>query len=248
MQPSALAGKVALITGAAKRLGRATALALAAKGADVVLHYNHSADAAAALAEEIQRGGRQAWTLRCDLGEAPQTEDLMGHAIRAAGAVDILINNASIFPTGRVTEASVEDILANVQVHAVGPLLLSRALAAQGRGGHIINFLDARIADYDREHAAYHLSKRMLFTLTRMLALELAPDVLVNAVAPGLILPPPGEEEGFLDRMAHTNPMNRHGSPADVAEAVLFLLTSRFITGQVIFVDGGRHMKGRVYG
>ena len=104
------------------------------------------------------------------------------------------------------------------------------------------------MVDYDRAHAAYHLSKRMLFTLTRMMALEFAPQIRVNAVAPGLILPPPGQDASFLERMASTNPLGRHGDASDVADAVLFLTGAGFVTGQVIYVDGGRHMKGAVYG
>jgi len=134
-----------------------------------------------------------------------------------------------------------------VQVHALAPLTLSRALAKQGRDGHIINMLDSRVTDYDRDHAAYHLSKRMLLTLTRMLAMELAPRIAVNGVAPGLILPPAGKDESYLRDLAHTNPMNRHGGVGDITDAVLYLLTSRFVTGQVMFVDGGRHMRGPLY-
>jgi len=171
----------------------------------------------------------------------------MDRAVELAGPVDILVNNASIFPADTITQVDPREIHSNMQIHAITPLLLSRALAAQGREGHIVNMLDARIVDYDRRHAAYHLSKRTLFTLTRMLALELAPRVVVNAVAPGLILPPTGEDESYLEKMARTNPMHKHGCPQDVAEAVLFLLKSDFITGQVIFVDGGRHIRGCTY-
>jgi hypothetical protein len=248
MAAGRLAGRTALVTGAAKRLGRACALALARAGADVIIHYRRSEEEAAAVAEGVREAGRRAWTLQADLADTGEAAELMGRAVEAAGAVDILLNNASAFTDGRITEATAEEILSSVSLHAVAPLLLSRALAAQGRGGHVVNFLDTRVADYDREHAAYHLGKRMLFTLTRMLALELAPAVAVNAVAPGLILPPPGKDQRFLRDMARTNPMNRHGDADDVVQAVLFFLASPFITGQVIFVDGGRHMKGRVYG
>ena len=135
-----------------------------------------------------------------------------------------------------------------MRINAWAPFVLGRALARERRGGCIVNLLDSRITDYDAEHAAYHLSKRMLATLTRMMALEFAPRVRVNAVAPGLILPPPGEDDGYLERLKRTNPLERHGEPADVAEAVLFLARSLFVTGQTIFVDGGRHMRGAVYG
>ena len=243
-----LSGKTALVTGAAKRLGREIALALAGDGANVIVHYNRSMQPAAETAEEIRALARRAWTIPADLSDPEQAERLMDRAVAQAGPVDVLVNNASAFPSDRLLETTPQDIAASVQVHAIAPLLLSRALARQGRGGHVVNLLDSRVTDYDAAHAAYHLGKRLLFSLTRMLALELAPEVAVNAVAPGLILPPAGEDESFLERMAGTNPMGRHGSPRGVTEAVLFLLRSDFITGQVIYVDGGRHMKGRVYG
>jgi len=242
-----LEGATALVTGGAKRLGRAIALGLAAHGADVVVHYRRSEAQAATLLDEIRRMGRQAWAIAADLADDRQAERLIDRAVEVAGPLTILINNASIFHPGRITDASVDEILANMRVHAVAPLLLSRRFAAQGGAGHIINMLDSRVHDYDREHAAYHLSKRALLTLTRMLALELAPDVAVNGVAPGLILPPAGEDESYLQRLASTNPQNRYGGPEDIVDAVLYLLGSRFLTGQVVYVDGGRHMKGGVY-
>jgi pteridine reductase len=243
-----LSGRTALVTGAAKRLGRATALALARAGADMIVHYRSSTAEAEAAAAEIRSAGRRAWAIRADLAEPAEAERLMQQALQAAGAVDILVNSASIFPKDTVLDFALESLARNVQVNAAAPLQLCRAFAAQHRPGHIVNFLDSRIVDYDATHAAYHLSKRMLFTLTRMLALELAPEIRVNAVAPGLILPPPGEDDGYLAAQAHTNPLNRHGSAEDITDAVLFLVRSRFLTGQVLFVDGGRHMKGRVYG
>ena len=136
----------------------------------------------------------------------------------------------------------------NVNVNALAPFLLSRAFAAQQREGCIINFLDTRIMDYDKTHVSYHLSKRMLFSITRMMALEFAPKVRVNAIAPGLILPPEGKDETYLQDLAPSNPLQTYGGPGDIVEAVLFLLRGRYITGQVVYVDGGRHMLGGVYG
>ena len=207
--PPELAGKAALVTGAAKRLGRATALALARAGASVVAHFNTSVEAAEELAGRIRDVGPKAWTLQADLADPAQAEGLFARAVERAGPIDILINNASIFSPSHLSDFTVEELTANVHLHAVAPLLLGRALAAQGRAGVIVNFLDCRIVDYDRAHAAYHVSKRMLFTLTRMMALEFAPAVRVNGVAPGLILPPPGQDESFLDRMASSNPLHR---------------------------------------
>jgi hypothetical protein len=108
--------------------------------------------------------------------------------------------------------------------------------------------LDTRAFDHDPRHFAYHLSKRTLFSLTRIMAAEFAPKIQVNAIASGLILPPEGKDESYLASLAHTNPMQRYGGPRDITEAVLFLLRSTFITGQVIHVDGGRHLKGAFYG
>jgi pteridine reductase len=242
-----LAGKTALITGAAKRIGRAIALTLAQDGVHVVVHYNQSSADALALCDEIRKLGVSAWALPGDLMDAPQTACVFPEAMARAGPIDILVNNASIFERDTLWEATEESIAKNMRLHAVAPLVLARELAKQKRAAHIVNLLDTRVAVYDREHASYDLSKNALLALTRMLALELAPNVAVNAVAPGSILPPPGQSEAYLGKLAHANPLNRIGSPEDIADAVLFLLRSRFITGQVIYVDGGMHMKGHIY-
>jgi pteridine reductase len=243
-----LTDTVALITGAAKRLGRATAQALAAAGAGVVVHYRSSSEEADGLAQELTNAGARAWTVQADLANPDEASALFRRAMDIAGRVDYVVNNASIFHESNVLDFTPEDLASNLQIHALAPLALARAQAAAGSPGAIVHFLDTRVFDYDRKHAAYHLSKRMLFTLTRMLANELAPLIRVNAVAPGLVLPPVGKDQNYLDSLAHTNPMNTHGSAEDVAEAVVFLLRSDFITGQVIFVDGGRHMAGHMYG
>ncbi len=244
-----LRGELALVTGAARRIGRALATALAGAGCDVVVHYRSSGTEAEETARTVRARGRAAWTVRADLETDGGADAAFDAARESAGRpVGILVNNASIFPAGTLPETEAGEVLRNVRVNAVAPMSLGRRLAAQAAGGQVLNLLDARIADYDAAHAAYHLSKRMLFTLTRMMALEFAPAVRVNAVAPGLILPPPGEDEAYLERMKQTNPLGRTGSAEEVAEAALYLLRAPFVTGQVLFVDGGRHMKGAVYG
>lgn len=240
--------RIALVTGGAKRLGRATCLALADAGAAVIVHYNHSGEAALELVDRIRQSGGEAWTLQGDLRNTRRCTEMLAEAARLAGGLDILVNNASIFPAERITETRPDELEHCIAVHATAPLLLSRGLATHCQRGHIINVLDAKIHEYDDAHASYHLSKRMLLTLTRMLALELAPAIAVNAVAPGLVLPPEGKNESYLDALADTNPMHTHGSEADITQAMLYLLTSRFVTGQVMYVDGGRHMKGHTYG
>ncbi len=242
-----LSGRTALITGGAKRLGRAMSLRLARSGADVIVHYRSSAAEADALCDELTRGGSHAWALQADLADPGQAEGLIDAAFTRCAPVDILINNASIFPSDRIDEVGVEAIRTSLAVHAESPLVMSRALAARGVRGDVVNLLDSRAVDYDAAHASYHLGKRLLLTLTRMLARELAPDLAVNGIAPGLILPPPGEDESYLRKMAHTNFLHRWGSAEEIAETALFLVARRFITGQVIYVDGGRHMKGHMY-
>lgn len=240
--------KTALVTGAARRIGRATALALAKSGADVVVHFNRSANEAEETAAEIRSLGCSAWTAQADLADSSKAGRLMESAVGMAGHVDILVNNASIFRNGKVLEFAENELELNVRINAFSPLVLARAFAAQGRAGSIVNLLDARMVSYDSEHAAYSLSKRMLFSITRMLALELAPLIRVNAVAPGVIVPPDGEGQRYLERMKRTNPLASAGDLKGVTDAVLFLVASEFVTGQVIFVDGGRHLLNSVYG
>lgn len=247
-KPSELAGRTALVTGAGKRVGRVVSLALADAGVHVVAHYNTSAGPIAEVAEQIRSRGVKAWTIQADLARTEQVATLLPRVRDMAGPVDILINSASIFPSDTFKDVTPESIALNEQVNAVAPFILMRDFAGQGVEGDIVNYLDTRIVDFDAGHVGYHMSKRTLFTLTRIAATEYAPKVKVNAVAPGLILPPEGQDESYLANLARTNPLQRYGSPEEVAEATLFLLRASFITGQVIYVDGGRHLKGSFYG
>jgi pteridine reductase len=241
-------GKTVLVTGGAKRIGRAIALALARHGMNMVIHYHTSQHEAESAAAEVRTYGVKAWAVQADLSDLAQVETVIPTARALAGTLDILINSASIFPQNRLTDFTADDFMQNMHINALAPLWLSRAFAQQATEGVIINLLDTRIHGYDREHAAYHLSKRTLYTLTKMLSLELAPHIRVNGVAPGLILPPPGKDETYLEQQKQTNPLHRIGSLDDITEAIVFLLRSDFITGQVIYVDGGRHVKGAMYG
>jgi pteridine reductase len=243
----ALAGKTALITGAAKRVGAALARACAEAGMPLILHYRRSGAEAARLRDGLSDTGVPVHLLQADFSEAGAGAALMERALDAAGVVDVLINNAGIFPESTLRDFSAEALVENVQVNALAPLELCRAFAAQEKPGAILNFLDTMIRDYDRKHAAYHLSKRMLYSLTRMMAVEFAPAIRVNAIAPGLILPPEGKDESYLRGLSHSNPLKTWGGPGDVCDAALFLLRARFVTGQVIYVDGGRHLRGSMY-
>ena len=242
-----LNGKTVLVTGGAKRLGAALALALAEQGACVVVHYNRGGEAAKELARQITQAGGRAFALQADLLQVDAVAALVPGAIEQAGPLDILINNASIFNDITFAETTPDAIEKNMAVNAVAPMVLSRAFAAQRRPGAIINMVDTMVMDYDNKHVPYHLSKRALHALTHIMALEFAPDIRVNAVAPGLILPPEGKDESYLAGLAHSNPLNRYGSADDIVDAALYLLGAEFVTGQTLYVDGGRHLRGRMY-
>ncbi len=248
MNTANLTERTALVTGAARRIGRDIALALAGAGADVVVHCNQSVAEAEEVAAAIRALGRRGWVVQADLSDTERSCGLFAEARRAAGrAIDLLVNSASIFNEGRPCAVTPAEFQRNMAIHALTPLLLSQCVAAQRCRGDIINILDTRIHECDNEHAAYHLSKRALFTLTRMLAKELAPDIRVNGVAPGLVLPPPGRDQSYLKERAPLLPLQRHGDARDVSNAVLYLLNSPFVTGQVIYIDGGKHLRGSSY-
>lgn len=243
-----LTGKTVLVTGGAKRIGRAAALALADAGAHLVLHYHASRDACEAVAGEARLRGVQAWVVQADFSAPDAVSELFEEARALAGPLDFLVNSASIFEESTLSACSAAEVEGHVRVNALTPLMLARKLAAQDRDGAVVNFLDTMIQDYDRKHVPYHLSKRMLFSLTRMMAVEFAPKVRVNAVAPGLILPPEGKNDAYVEALHGSNPLNTHGTLATVTETVLFLLRNAFLTGQVIYVDGGRRLRGSMYG
>lgn len=246
-EPVELAGSRAFVTGGAVRLGRHAALALAERGVDVTIQYRSSADEAAETVEAMRALGVEARAIEADLERPEEARERFEQVRREVGGFDILVNNAAVFPEGDLRSFDSDDLMHCLRINALAPLELIRAFADQGRPGCVVNYLDTRVLDYDHRHVPYHISKRVLFDLTRMGAVEYAPLVRVNAVAPGLILPPPGKNESFLAEMAHTTPLGKYGGPEDVTRALLFLVASPFVTGQTIYLDGGRHMKGRMY-
>lgn len=241
-------GKTALITGGGHRLGKACALALANKGVHILLHYFHSKVKAEAAAEEIRELGVRCTTFKADLSAPEGGKSLFQEALRRGSGVDILINSASFFAEDTMRNLEWEDLIHSTALHGYNPLILSRLMAAQKKRGSIIHILDARNIDYDYRHFSYHLGKRMLHSMTRTMALEFAPLLRVNGIAPGVVLPPEEAGEDYREKLASSTPLQMTGTPEHITEALLFLVRNDFITGQIIYVDGGRNIKGAVYG
>ncbi|HEV8238372.1 MAG TPA: SDR family oxidoreductase [Thermoanaerobaculia bacterium] len=235
----------ALVTGGAVRLGRAIALALGRAGCDVAVHHRHSTRAAEEVTAEIAALGRRSVALAADLSDARACAPLVEEARRALGGLDVLVNNAAIFLPGDLASTSLADWDAQLALNLRAPFLLAQAFAG-GLGpeerGAIVNVSDARARRVGSGHLAYRVTKHALDHLTELLALELAPRVRVNAVAPGAMLAPGGDETALARRVAAAIPLRRAGGAEPVAEAVLYLLRAEFTTGVVLPVDGGEYL------
>jgi pteridine reductase len=244
MQPGQV--PVALITGGAKRVGRAVALHLARQGWDIAITYNTSGDDAASLASQVEGLRRQCAIIQADFND-PEAA-----AARVAGVVqqrfarlDLLMHNASLYERGGLLEADLDLVRRMMAIHVETPLLLTQKLAGMLRasGGSVIVMSDQQIERPGKTYAAYSISKAAITSAVKSLAREFAPDVTVNAIAPGAVIWPeemaPAAAERYLKRV----PLGRAGSPADVATLVEFLCTrGRYITGQMIRLDGGRSL------
>ncbi|NLV73115.1 MAG: SDR family oxidoreductase [Chloroflexi bacterium] len=240
-----LDGRTALVTGGCVRVGRAIAVALASKGARVALHYFSSADAAHAVADEIRALGSSCVLVQADLARPEAPARLVRTSVEALDGLDILINNAAIFPEGgwQDTTLQVWDEVFAINLRA--PFFLAQAFGLSLTGdarGHIINVADWRALRPGVGHTAYTLAKAGLVAMTYSLAQSMAPAVQVNAVAPGAVLPPPGGDQSYLDKLAAQVPLKRYGSPLDVAQAVVYLLESDFVTGEVLHITGGQQL------
>ncbi len=226
-----------LVTGAAKRVGAAIAEHLAGKGHHVVIHASSSIDEARALAARI--GGS---AVQADLTDLAAVGHVVGGADQAAGApIQHIVNNASFFQETTASDATYEDLDTMMRLHAWAPWVLARGLAGR-QGASVVNMLDTRITSHDPRHFTYLLSKNALAHLTRTLAKELAP-VRVNGIAPGPILAPSDGADDALEAAVEATVLGRQGTPEEIAHAVSFLIDAEYTTGEVLFVDGGRHLK-----
>ena len=236
-----LKGRVALVTGAAKRLGRAMALRLAEEGADVVVHYRSSSVEAVSAVAEIEKLGRRAVSLACDLGSISEIKRLFDETAKQFGRLDILVNSAANFLPASIVSTTEEIWDASLDSNLKAPFFCAQAAAPLLRRtkGTIINFADTGGLLGWPGYIAHTVSKAGVVMLTKVLAKALAPEVRVNAIAPGTITMPgdPPEWEADFIKLA---PLRRTGAPSDIANAVLFLVHAEFMTGQILVLDGGR--------
>ena len=227
-----LTGKRVLVTGGAVRIGKAIVQTLQMAGAEVVVHYHNSKAKAEALSP---------FTVQANLQCLEDCEKL----IKQAGSLDILINNASIFTKDSLPKATPKRIQQEFETNLFAPMELIRLFAKQAEpGGAVINLLDRRICCNDTTCAPYSLTKKALANLTQLAALEYAPNIRVNAIAPGPVFPPSESSTQTAHELAGNLPLENLPTAENIAETVLFLLQANSITGQIVYVDGGQHLLG----
>ena len=236
----------ALVTGAADRIGAAIAKALARDGWRVVVHYRSSAAKADETVAQISAAGGEAASVQADLANRRERTGLIAAAAKLLGPLTLLVNNASTFE--RDSARDIDETLwdAHFAVHAEAPAFLSRDFAAQlpvGAAGNIVNIVDERVLDLSPAFFSYTLSKSVLWTMTRTLAQSLAPNIRVNAIAPGPTVAPPGvSPDGYRRRQAEL-PLGRGASPDEIAATVLTIVNTPMLTGQMLALDGGEHLE-----
>jgi NAD(P)-dependent dehydrogenase (short-subunit alcohol dehydrogenase family) len=237
--------KAALVTGGARRIGRALVLELAASGYAVAIHHHDSGAEAEALAAQIGRKGGKAVALAADLADEAAVKQLLPEAATALGPIGVLVNNASIFGNDTVSSATRESWDAHMAVNLRAPFVLTQEFAAQlppNAGGAIVNLLDERVWNLTPYFVSYTLTKSALWTLTRTMALALAPRIRVNGIGPGPTLPSPRQSAAQFAERCHAMPLKRGTSPDEVAAALRFILAAPAMTGQMIALDGGEHL------
>jgi NAD(P)-dependent dehydrogenase (short-subunit alcohol dehydrogenase family) len=237
--------RTALVTGGAKRIGRHIALALAARGWDVVVHYGQSEPDALALVQEIIASGRRAAAVQCDLADEAAVKTLLARATALLGPISCIVNNASKFEQDDAAGFSGAMLDAHMHPNLVAPLLLAQALHAatpEGEQGVVINLLDQKLFNPNPDFLSYTLSKSALQAATTLLAQAFAPRLRIVGVAPGITLLS-GDQTGAGFENAHTKtPLGRSSTPEDVAAAVCYLAEARAVTGTTLLVDGGQHL------
>ncbi len=238
------AGKVALVTGAGQRVGRALAEALAADGYRVGVHYRASAAGADDVVAGIRARGGEAEAFAADLGDAGACERLVDAVYTRFDALDLLVNSAASMEKTRLGHTTAAAFDAIVALNLRAPFLLAQAAARlMPAGSAIVNIADHMAVEPWPDYSVHGIAKAGVMAMTRHLAAALAPDIRVNAIAPGFVLAPPGMPQERIDAFAAETPLQRIGAPQDVVEALRYLLRASYVTGETLFVDGGRRVR-----
>ena len=233
----------ALVTGGARRIGRAIALSLVEEGYNVAIQYRSSRKYAEDVVREMENKGREAHAFACDFDDMEDVATLMPRVFQRFPDCNLLINNASLFEKARMMETDQALFDKHFNTNFKTPFFLSRDFAKQCTRGHIINILDTKISGILIEYFVYTLTKKALYEFTKMAAKELGPTIRVNGVCPGLILPSAHRKKEDFEKMGKRIPLKRTGNPESIVSAIHFLIDNTFITGECIFVDGGEHLK-----
>lgn len=236
--------KVALITGSAKRIGRELSLHLASSGWSIAIHYNHSDKAAKKLLKELDnKYPEQKFELfQSNLQNQFAVESLIPEIIKVYGRLDLLINNASVFEASTIKNTHFELLDKEMMINYRAPFLLMRDFARYLDQGVIVNFVDTRITGNSSEYAAYTLSKKILWELTKMAAVEFSPGFRVNAIAPGITLPPEDKDESYLWKLSKKIPIQRPTGIQPILKSLDYILDNEHLTGQLLFCDGGENL------
>lgn len=237
--------KTALVTGAARRIGRTIALALAQNGWDVVVHYARSAAEAQATVADIVALGQRAIALQCDLNDEAAVKTLLDSAAAQLGPISCVVNNASLFDYDSAADFSTATLDAHMHTNLVAPVLLAQALhraTPEGAQAVVVNLLDQKLFNLNPDFLSYTLSKAALQSATTMLAQALAPKVRVVGVAPGITMASGDQSEAEFQRAHKVTPLGRSSTPDDIAHAVRFAIEAQAMTGTTLLVDGGQHL------
>lgn len=238
------AGKVALVTGAGQRVGQAIAEALAADGWRIAVHFRASRDGAEALAASIRAAGGDAATFAADLSDAAACDRLVDDVYTHFDGLHLLVNSAAGMEKTRLGHTTAAEFDAIIALNLRAPFMLSQAAARlMPAGSAIVNIADHMAVEPWPDYSVHGIAKAGVIAMTRHLAAALAPDIRVNAVAPGFVLAPPGMPAEREAAFAAETPLQRNGTPADVAQAVRYLASASFVTGETLFVDGGRRVR-----
>jgi len=243
---TALPKGAALVTGAADRVGAAIAERLAVEGYPVIIHYRSSAEAAAAVCERILEAGGRAAQVQADLERRSDRAGLIRTAAKAFGPIAVLVNNASLYEPDAACDVDEKLWDSHFALHAEAPVFLTRDFAAQlppEMAGNIINIIDERVLRPSPAYLSYSLSKSVLWTATQTLAQSLAPQIRVNAIGPGPVLPHMKQTQDQFEAAVRNLPLKRHADPKAIADGVMFLLSAYAMTGQMLALDGGRHLE-----